>query len=77
MSPLTELLKQQPSYDVCGYFFRPDRHEGDTAALVKHMQAQGVHVYKLDTNVNAAGVREFGTGTSGVQTLPRGRCTCR
>ncbi len=72
VSPLTEPLKQQPSYEVCGYFFRPDRHEGDTAALVKHMQAQGVHVYTLDTNVNAAGVREFGTGTSGVQTLPQG-----
>jgi hypothetical protein len=72
VSPLTEPLKQQPAYDVCGYFFRPDRHEGDTAALVKLMQAQGVHVYKLDTNVNAAGVREFGTGTSGVQTLPKG-----
>ena len=72
VSPLTEPLKQQPAYEVCGYFLRPDRHEGDTAALVKHMQAQGVHVYRLDTDVNAAGVREFGTGTSGVQTLPKG-----
>jgi len=72
VSPLTEPLKQQPSYDVCGYFFRPDRHEGDTASLLKHMQAQGVHVYKFDTNVATAGVREFGTGTSGVQTLPQG-----
>jgi hypothetical protein len=72
VSPLTEPLKQQPSYDVCGYFFRADRHEGDTVALIKHMQAQGVHVYTLDTNVNTAGVREFGTGTSGVQTLPQG-----
>jgi hypothetical protein len=72
VSPLTEPLKQQPAYDVCGYFFRPDRHEGDTAALLKHMQAQGVHVYRFDTNVATGGVREYGTGVSGVQTLPQG-----
>ncbi len=72
VSPLTVPLKQQPAYDVCGYFFRPDRHEGDAAALVKHMQAQGVHVYRLDTDVNTNGVREYGTGTSSTAVLPKG-----
>jgi hypothetical protein len=72
VSPLTVALKQQPAYNVCGYYFPADKNEGDTAALIRHMQAQGVHVYTLDTNVNAAGVRRYGTGTSGVQTLPKG-----
>ena len=72
VSPLTEPLKQQPAYDVCGYFFRPDRHEGDAAALVRHMERQGVHVYRLEHDVNAGGVREYGTGTPTTQVLPKG-----
>jgi hypothetical protein len=72
VSPLTVPLKQQPSYEVCGYFFRPDRHEGDAAALVKHMQNQGVHVFRLDTDVNTNGVREYGTGASNTAVLPKG-----
>jgi hypothetical protein len=72
VSPLTVPLKQQPSYEVCGYFFPPDRHEGDTAALVRHMQNQGVHVYRFEHDVNTNGVREYGTGTSNTAVLPRG-----
>ena len=72
VSPLTEPLKQQPAYDVCGYFFRPDKHEGDAAALIRHMRNQGVHVFRLESAVNAAGVREFGTGTSKEGILPQG-----
>ena len=71
-SPLTEPLKQQPAYDVCGYFFRPDRHEGDTAALVEAHAGTGRARLHARHDVNAAGVREFGTGTSGVQALPKG-----
>ena len=41
VSPLTEPLKQQPNLRLCGYFFRPDRHEGDTAALLRLMHAPG------------------------------------
>ena len=72
VSPLTTPLKQQPSYEVCGYFFRPDRHEGDMASLVRHMQNQGVHVYRFEHDVNTNGVREFGTGTSNTEVLPKG-----
>jgi hypothetical protein len=72
VSPLTEPLKQQPAYEVCGYFFRPDRHEGDMAALVRHMQAQGVHVYRFQHDVNTNGVREYGTGVSNTEVLPKG-----
>ena len=72
VSPLTEPLKQQPAYDVCGYFFRPDRHEGDTAALLRHMQAQGVHVYTLDTNVNAAACASSAPGRRATAMLPTG-----
>jgi hypothetical protein len=72
VSPLAVELKQQPAYDVCGYFFRPDKHEGDAAALIKHMQAQGVHVYRFEHDVNTNGVREFGTGTATTAVLPKG-----
>jgi hypothetical protein len=72
VSPLTVPLKQQPAYEVCGYFFRPDRHEGDAASLVRHMQNQGVHVYRFEHDVNTNGVREFGTGTSNTAILPKG-----
>jgi len=33
---------------VCGYFYRPDNHAGDTAELLRHMQRQGVHVFRFD-----------------------------
>jgi hypothetical protein len=72
VSPLTVPLKQQPAYDVCGYFFRADRHEGDQAALIRHMRNQGVHIYRLDTDVNTNGVREYGTGLSNTNVLPKG-----
>ena len=72
VSPLTVALKQQPAYEVCGYFFRPDRHEGDAAALIKLMQDQGVHVYRFEHDVNTNGVREFGTGVSSTAVLPKG-----
>ena len=72
VSPLTVALKQQPAYEVCGYFFRPDRHEGDAAALIDHMQKQGVHVFRFEHDVNTNGVREFGTGVSNTAVLPKG-----
>ena len=56
----------------------PTSHEGDAAALIKHMQAQGVHVYRFEHDVNTNGVREFGTGTvEPPRCCPRARSTCR
>ena len=56
---------------VCGYFYRPDNHAGDTAELIRHMRRQGVHVYRLNAPASVAG-REFGQETSSPQTLPAG-----
>jgi hypothetical protein len=79
VSPLHDTLKQQPDYDVCGYFFKPDQHTGDTAALIDTLQGVGVRVYRLDTPVAVNGYHEFGNGdTKGDpvslngQTLPAG-----
>lgn len=71
VSPLHDTITQQPSGKVCGYFFRADEHSGDVAKLVKELLEVGVHVYKLDTAVNAAGVREFGAAET-TKTLPAG-----
>ena len=53
-----------PTYEVCGYFFRPDNHEGDTAALLEHMRPRASTCSASTPTCNASGVREFGTGTS-------------
>ena len=36
VSPLHDTIKQEPpdGYDVCGYFFKPDQHTGDMAAMI-------------------------------------------
>ena len=63
---------------VCGYFFPPGQSSGDTARLIGELTSVGVHVYKLNTAVNAAGVHPFGFGeytpnpSPRVQTLPAG-----
>ena len=57
---------------VCGYFYRPDNHAGDTAELIRHMRRQGVHVFRLDAPATLGGVREFGQTASATQTLPAG-----
>ncbi|RKQ90486.1 zinc carboxypeptidase [Solirubrobacter pauli] len=72
VSPLHDTIKQQPdtvetagsgnAYTVCGYFFKPDQHTGDTVALIEHLQKTGVRVYKLDTPVAVNGYHEYGTG---------------
>ena len=72
VSPLVEAIRRQPDYNVCGYFFRPDRHEGDAAALIRHMQNQGVHVYRFEHDVNTNGVREFGQDGPSTTVLPKG-----
>jgi Zinc carboxypeptidase len=79
VSPLHDTLKQNPQGTVCGYFFKPDQHTGDTAALIDTLQGVGVRVFKLDTPVAVNGYHEFGnSGATGTpnsvngQTLPAG-----
>ena len=78
VSPLHTQIFDQPNASVCGYFFPPGQSSGDTARLIGELTSVGVHVYKLDTPVNAAGVHPFGFGeytpspSPRVQTLPAG-----
>jgi hypothetical protein len=81
VSPLHDTLKQDPpdSYQVCGYFFKPDQHTGDMAAMIELLQKTGVRVYRLDTPVAVNGYHEYGnsptwdkpSSTNGA-TLPAG-----
>ena len=57
---------------ICGYFYRPDNHAGDAAELIRHMQRQGVHVYRFNHPMALNGVREFGQDAAAAQTLPAG-----
>ena len=74
VSPLHTQIFAQPDTDVCGYFFQPNQSAGDTARLIGELTSTGVHVYKLDTAVNVAGVHPFGKSDPrvGTQTLPAG-----
>ena len=78
VSPLHDTIKQQPQGNVCGYFFKPDQHTGDTAAMIDLLQSIGVRVFRLDTPVAVNGYHEFGnSGAAGRrsvngQTLPAG-----
>ena len=66
VSPLHDTLKQErPDYNVCGYFFKPDQHTGDLAALVENLQRVGVRIYRLDTPVAVNGYHEYGEGNGG------------
>ena len=66
-----------PTYEVCGYFYRPDNHAGDTAELMRHMQRQGVHVYRFDQAATIAGGRSSGRARPSPQSCPPGRSTSR
>jgi hypothetical protein len=75
VSPLHDTVKQQPDTTVCGYFFKPDQHTGDTAALIDLLQKTGVRVFKLDTPVAVNGLHVYGTEKGAEQdgaTLPAG-----
>ena len=62
VSPLHDTLKQHPpdDYHACGYFFKPDQHTGDMAAMIALLQKTGVRVYRLDTPVAVNGYHEYG-----------------
>ncbi|MBE2314993.1 hypothetical protein DVA67_003340 [Solirubrobacter sp. CPCC 204708] len=64
VSPLHDKIKQQPDpdYKVCGYFFKPDQHTGDMAAMIDLLQKTGVRVWRLNTPVAVNGYHEYGTG---------------
>jgi hypothetical protein len=62
VSPLHDTLKQNPDYDVCAYFFKPEQHTGDLAALIENLQRVGVRVFRLDTPVAVNGYHEYGVG---------------
>ncbi|WP_037408847.1 M14 family metallopeptidase [Candidatus Solirubrobacter pratensis] len=72
VSPLHNVVTQQPDVNVCGYFFKPDLHSGDAAKLIKDLQTVGVDVYRLNTDVNAGGVHTFGPKGSHPETMPAG-----
>jgi hypothetical protein len=67
VSPLHDTIKQQPAddYDVCGYFFKPDQHTGDLAAMIELLQRTGVRVWQLNTPVAVNGYHEYGNGPGG------------
>ena len=60
VSPLHDTIKQQPDTTVCGYFFKPDEHTGDLAAMIDLLQKTGVRVFRLDTPVAVNGMHEYG-----------------
>jgi hypothetical protein len=71
VSPLHDVLTQQPNINVCGYFYRPDQHSGDVSMLLRDLTELGVHVYAIDRDTAVGGLHEFGhADTTG--TLPKG-----
>jgi hypothetical protein len=69
VSPLHTQVFDQPDTPVCGYFFQPNQSSGDTARLIGELTSVGVHVYRLNTAVNAAGVHPYGKSDPKVQTM--------
>jgi len=53
-------IGQEPSTDVCGYYYLPGQHSGDVAATIKELQYVGVKVYQLDHSVTVSGAHRFG-----------------
>ena len=73
VSPLHTEITQQPSGSVCGYYYKPGLHSGDTAKLMRDLISSEVNVYRLDQPVTVTdGVHEFGPAGSTTDTLPAG-----
>jgi hypothetical protein len=71
VSPLHDVLTQQPNISVCGYYYRPDQHSGDVATLIKDLTDLGVRVYRINRDTAVGGLHEFGhSDTTGL--LPAG-----
>jgi hypothetical protein len=53
-------IDQNPNASVCGYYFLPNTHAGDTATTIKELQRAGVNVYRLTAPVTISGAHRFG-----------------
>lgn len=62
VSPLRETIVQQPDVPVCGYYYLPDNHPGDTARLLQELQEVDVEVYELTDDVTVNGAHQIGPG---------------
>ncbi|HEX6667797.1 MAG TPA: M14 family zinc carboxypeptidase [Solirubrobacterales bacterium] len=71
-SPLHDTIDQQPNIDICGYYFKPGLHSGDTAHILNLLEGRGVHVYRLDQSTTVEGAYDWGSDEPTAQTLPAG-----
>ena len=74
VSPLHTEITQQPTGNVCGYFYKPGLHSGDTAKLMRDLISSEVNVYRLDQPVTVDRRRRTSSGPRGpkTDTLPAG-----
>jgi hypothetical protein len=76
VSPLHETISQQPEISICGYYFKPGLHSGDTAHILKLLQDREVKVYRLSQPVTVSGAHDWGKNvsdkTTKTETLPAG-----
>lgn len=72
VSPLHDTITQQPDINICGYYFKPRNHSGDTAHILELLQNRGVHVYRLDQPVSVTGAYDWGRGRARSQVLRAG-----
>lgn len=72
VSPLHQTIDQQPDIGICGYYFKPGNHSGDTAHIIELLRRRDVHVYRLDQAVNVNGAHDWGKATSSTTVLPAG-----
>ena len=72
VSPLHETITQQPDISICGYYFKPRNHSGDTAHILELLQNRGVHIYRLDQPVAVDGAYDWGRGEPRTQVLRAG-----
>lgn len=75
VSPLhvNDPIVQQPDVEVCGYYYLPDNHPGDTAKFLRELQQVDVKVYELTEDTVVDGAHEIGPdGEMDGYTLPAG-----
>jgi Zinc carboxypeptidase len=72
VSPLHDTITQQPDIDICGYYFKPGNHSGDTARILDLLQSRDVRVFRIDQPVTVQGAYDWGSGEETTQTLPAG-----
>jgi len=73
VSPLREEIVQQPNVPVCGYYYLPDNHPGDTAKLLQELQEVDVKVFELTDDVTVNGAHQIGPGgVENGKVLPEG-----